>query len=200
MKVVGIGGSNCRAMELEGDDQFNIDLSLLSQGGLSIEEAPEKLEECTKETLESADIVLSHVGACDFPVENKAQMDEKYAKYVELLSGITQKCPNAHIVVSSVPHRMNDEVTNAQIRDFNDKLMLMVESESEKMMFANNDIHFCEEEGRVVKDLYLLSDKSGVHINREGSKRLGHSWLDVIKEACYKIKLHHVWDVQQTET
>ena len=195
VNAILIGGSNCRDLEFSSDDNFNYEVDILTQGGLSIEEAPEKLDECSVEALSKADIVITHVGSCDFPIRDLTQMDENYNHYVELLGDITNKCPNAQIAVCSVPLRMGNSIANEHIKDFNKRMKILTENESDHLFFVDNEAKFLNAAtGEVNKKLYEARDKSGIHVNKEGKKQLVSSIQCALKEICFKIKLHNAWE------
>lgn len=196
VSAVLIGGSNCRNLEFSYDDNFNYEVEVLAQGGLSIGEAQEKLDECTAEKLSNADIVITHIGSCDFPIRDISQMEDNVNQYVELLGDISNRCPHAQIAVCSVPPRVGNATVNEQIGDFNKLLRKLTENEDdhEKLFFIDNDVAFVDEAGVVRRKLYEQRDKSGVHINKEGKTQLINSIQFSLREVCFKIKLHNAWD------
>ena len=66
MRTILIGTSNCRGLKLSGDDSMVVENELLSQGGLSIGEDHEKLEEISSEQLKQCDGVIIHLGRVIF--------------------------------------------------------------------------------------------------------------------------------------
>ena len=195
VNVILIGGSNCKNLTFPGDDHFNYNVEVLAQGGLSIGEAHEKLDECGEDILRAADIVVTHVGSCDFPIVDFKQMDENCKQYVELLNNISDKCPNAQIGVCSVLPRVGNAIVNEQVSDFNKRLKALTEHENgELLMYIDNDVHFADESGIAKRKMYEDKDKSGIHINKEGKNRLASSLQGVFKEVCFGIKLQHSWE------
>lgn len=184
-----IGGSICRDINLTGDDRFHIKLETLIQGGLCIKEASEKLEECSEEQLRNAQAVIIHVGSCDFPVRDIRELDDNYRNYVELLTSVTDSCPEAQLVIASILPRSGkgQSQVNEQIRDFNSKLAKLSENE-DKIMFVDTVLHFEDEKG-VIDSLYKRKDKSGIHVNTDGRKRLEASLQEAVKETVFKRKL-----------
>ena len=104
--VLLIGGTNCRGIKIKGDEEIDFDVVPLIQGGLIVEEAAEKLEECDLAMKEKVDAVIVHVGSCNFPVNDYQDMHRLYTHYVELLTAFSSSCPKANIVISSVPPRV----------------------------------------------------------------------------------------------
>ena len=195
MRTILIGTSNCRGLKLCGDDSMVVENELLSQGGLSIGEAHEKLEEISSEQLKQCDGVIIHVGSCDFPVRSEKEMDENYTNYVELLDHVSKRCPQAHILISSILPRGGNgrEVVNGQIHKFNNKLSQLSHSE-DRLEFVDNDTHFLSNT-EVIKGLFKSRDATGIHVNDAGKARLEVSLLQALKEICFKRKLENEWSI-----
>ena len=184
------GGSNCRGLEPQGEDSLDLAVTPLIQGGLLIEEAAEKLDECSKELKSETDIVVVHVGSCNFPANDFTDIDRHYTHYVELLNTITNNCPKANIVVSNVLPRNGHQNTNIndQIKTFNRKRAELAWTE-EKIQFSDNFGHFEGENDEVDRNLFKTSDRSGVHLNVDGQGRLATALVHCVKEAFFKRKL-----------
>ena len=195
MRTILIGTSNCRGLTLSGDDSMVVENALLSQGGLSIGEAHEKLEEVSTEKLKKCDTVIIHVGSCDFPVQSERKMNENYANYVELLDHVSTKCPQAHVLISSILPRGGDnrESVNGQIHKFNSQLS-QLSCREDMIEFVDNDVHFFND-SEVIKELFKGRDATGIHINDVGRARLEASFLQSVKEICFKRKLENEWSI-----
>lgn len=193
MEAILIGDSNCRDLGLKGDDHVIMRVESLVQGGLSILEASEKLEECDELKRNNAQAVVIHVGTSDFPARDIGEVEDNYTQYVELLTTISSQCPKAQLVISSVLPRAGKgkEQINQQIRDFNKKLASLSEDEP-NVMFVDNYIHF-EHENGINEQLYKKKDKSGVHVNGVGVARLDASLQEALKEALFKSKYESEW-------
>lgn len=197
MSAILIGGSNCRGLPMHGDDHVDFNIAPLIQGGLSIAEAPEKLEECNEETLRDAEAVIIHVGTCDFPFHDICEMDDSMNKYVELLSNVSTSCPNAQLIVSGLLPRMgkSKQPVNEQIIDFNKKLSKLAYTE-QNVTFLDNTVHFKDHRG-VIEGLYLQKDRTGIHINGDGKERLSASFQAALKEAMFKNRYEMEWARQE---
>ena len=162
---------------------------------MSIGEAHEKLEEISSEQLKQCDGVIIHVGSCDFPVQSEREMDENYTNYAELLDHVSTKCPQAHILISSILPRGGNgrQVVNGQIHKFNNKLSQLSHSE-DRLEFVDNDTHFLNDT-EVIKGLFKSRDATGIHINDAGKARLEVSLLQALKEICFKRKLVNEWSI-----
>ena len=121
-----------------------------------------------------------HVGSCDFPARDLAEVEQNYTNYVELLTTVTTHCPHAKLIISSVlpRHGKMAATINEQIADLNTRLARLAEEDN--IVFIDNDIHFKDHAG-VIGQLYKAKDRSGVHINDAGKMRLGSSILDALK-------------------
>ena len=192
LDVLLIGGSNCRDMVLEGDDQLTLNPTSLIQGGLKITEAVEKLEELNEEKKQSVEAVVIHVGACDFPVMEDRDVDRNYMYYVEAVTTIVKACPKANIIMSSVLPRAgeNKATMNSHIRSFNRKIEKHAEEETH-LHFCDNTVHFEAEEG-VINSLYTDAETFGIHVTPDGKKRLSSSITTVVKEIFFRGKLEEM--------
>ena len=188
LDVLLIGGSNCRDMNMEGDDQLKLNTSLLIQGGLPIEEMAEKIEELNAETKLNIAAIVVNVGACDFPVKEDRDVKRHYMNYVEGINTIRNDCPKAHIIMSSILPRAgkNKERANSEINLFNKMVQDLAEEEG-NLHFCSNSMYFEQEEG-VIGSLYKDADTFGIHVNTEGKERLIASITAVIKEVYFKEK------------
>ena len=187
VKAILIGGSNCRDIQISGDDHILLDVEAITQGGLKITEASEKLEEVSSNTKPCLDAVIVHTGSCDFPINHPNEFEDMYTQYVELLNNITSNCPKAHILVSSTRAGTGKTNINDQIREFNKRLATLAVDE-ENVSFIDNDVHFTSDHG-VNNTLYRATERAGLHINTEGKARLSASMCDALKEMYIKTKV-----------
>ena len=189
MEVLLIGGSNCRDVILEGDDQIILKTTSLIEGGLKIAQAAEKLEEINDEKKKDSGAVVVHVGPCDFTAKYEGGVVEHYTHYVELLNDVASAIPHANIVVFSVLPRAGSEKEkiNDQIHLFNLKIKELAEQEI-NIQFCDNTVHFNIEQG-VVSTLYRDAETVGLHINVDGKKRLASAITKAIKEMYFAKKL-----------
>ena len=123
-----IGGSNCRGLQSKDDDQLDMRVIPLIQGGLCIDEASEKLDECNQKMRNETDVVMVHVGSCNFPANDYADIDRHYTHCVELLNSISNSCPRASVIIWSIlPRNGHDNVNkNEQVNELNNKLSELV--------------------------------------------------------------------------
>ena len=137
---------------------------------MSIEDAHEKLEEVSTDFQKKCDVVVIHVGSCDFPVRNTREMEENYTNYVELLNSISNACPQANILLSSVLPRSGEgkNRVNSQIRSFNQRLNELSQAE-QQIDYIENDMHFTDESG-VISALFSSRDVTGIHLNEDGNE------------------------------
>ena len=190
MEAILIGGSNCRGMKLDNDEDLTFEITSLIQGGLKINEAPEKLEESSQELKDRVEAVVVHVGTCDFPANDARTQDGNYLQYVELLNSISTTMPKAKILMSSILPRAGYGNTNInkQIKEFNKRLSKLADEE-ENLFFQNNDSQFEDSKGNVVKNLYRASEKAGIHINIDGQMELAKMMKNTLKEMHFRRRL-----------
>ena len=195
--ILLIGGSNCRDLQFKDDVQLDMRVTPLIQGGLLIEEASEKLDECTQTMRNDTDVVMVHVGSCNFPANDYADIDRHYTHYVELLNSISNSCPKAIVIISSIlPRNGHKNVNiNEQVNELNNKLSELAWRE-DKIYFSDNNVHFGLGEGDIDRDLFKTTDKSGLHLNADGQNRLAKVMANAIKELHFKRKL----EIQLEET
>ena len=143
-----------------------------------------KLEEVSTDFLKKCDVVVIHVGSCDFPVRNTREMEENYTNYVELLNSISNACPQANILLSSVLPRSGEgkNRVNSQIRSFNQRLNELSQSE-QQIDYIENVMHFTDESG-VISALFSSRDVTGIHLNEDGKMRLASNIHDALKGIC----------------
>ena len=195
--ILLIGGSNCRDLQFKDDDQLDMRVTPLIQGGLLIEEASEKLDECTQTMRNDTDVVMVHVGSCNFPANDYADIDRHYTHYVELLNSISNSCPKASVIISSIlPRNGHKNVNiNEQVNELNKKLSELAWRE-DKIYFSDNNVHFGLGEGDIDRDLFKTTEKSGLHLNADGQNRLAKVMANAIKELHFKRKV----EIQLEET
>ena len=193
LNTLVVGTSNCRDLTLKGDDDLELRSKIFMQGGLKIAEATAKLNEAFPDELLNANAAVMHVGSCDFPVETDAGIEFNYMKYVETLTDMADKCPNANLFMSSVPPRKGQlsSTVNQQIRKFNAKLRELAESEA-NMTYVDNEIHLSDGID-TLEGLY--ESKGDIHLNREGKARLASNMFDAIKSMSFRDRLQSDWEI-----
>lgn len=189
LHLVTLGASNCKDMEMVGDDDLSIELENLCQGGLHISETHEKLDELRQEVKDTLQIVALNIGACDFPKKDQSELQELCNEYAELLAKISDTCPEANIVMSSVLPRAGDgrETVNGQIAWFNEQLLQM--GEEPGFHFCNNYTFTLDRNNAVNESLYRDTDTYGIHLNTEGKRLLSTSIFEKVKEVFFRAKL-----------
>ena len=113
--------------------------------------------------------MIIQVGSFDFPVQSEMEIDENYTNYGELLDHVSTKCPQAHILISSILPRGGNgrKVVNDQIYKFNNKLSQLSHSE-DLPGFVDNDTHFLSDT-EVIKGIFksLVPSSAYTSIMRE---------------------------------
>ena len=183
-----IGGSNCRDLNLEGDDEICLNTHVICEGGLRVSVAVEKLQELSPEERDRLNIVVMHIGTCDFPLEKDEDAEQVFTEYVETMNKVLDICPNIQIVMSSVLPQTgdNNEKTNRQIQKFNEELQaLSIDEAKSNLNFCNNNVGFVDEQGVVDASLY----RDSVHINPAGRNILARSIKECSKSVFFREKL-----------
>ena len=189
MDMILIGSSNCRDIQIRGDEDLEINTHPLIQGGLLINEAHEKLDELDTAVCETADAVVFHVGSCDFSMESMDELETTYSDYVQMLTTVSKRCPRAMRLISSIPPRLEplSSETNSQIKTFNAKLQQLAQNVP-NVLYIDNDACLTDA-GQVSLSLYKDNDVSNIHLNGEGKRVLAGNMQDYLKDAYYKMKL-----------
>ena len=183
-----IGGSNCRELSIEGDEEISLNTQVICEEGLKVAVAAEKLAELSPEERESLDLVVMHIGTCEFPLEKDEDAEHHVKDYVQTLSNVLDMCPNIQVVISSVLPQTGDsnERTNRQIQTFNEKLQaLSLDEAKSNLSFCNNNVGFIDEQGVVDASLY----RDSVHINPAGRNVLARSIKECSKAVFFREKL-----------
>ena len=195
VKCLLLGSSNCRNLEIPGDDDLRIQTGSHVTGGLKIKDVTKKLGNMSSDELKNAQAVILHVGSTDFPVRSEDDFNNHYMQYVENLSEISTSCPKATILISSIlPHKGKPESrTNKQIRLFNQKLIELAETET-NLIYV--DSYSCLTDGdQVLTSLYSDNDADKIHLNATGKARVAEGFRSVLKEVVYRGKLENEWQI-----
>ena len=195
VKCLLLGSSNCRNLEIPGDDDLRIQTGSHVTGGLKIKDVTKKLGNINSDELKNAQAVILHVRSTDFPVRSEADFNNHYMPYVENLSEISTSCPKATILISSIlSHKGKPESrTNKQIRLFNQKLIELAETET-NLIYV--DSYSCLTDGdQVLTSLYSDNDADKIHLNATGKARVAEGFRSVLKEVVYRGKLENEWQI-----
>ncbi len=197
--AVVIGDSNVRECPIE-----NVPLQVVkvAVGGTKVQNVAERIDLVTADK-SAVKVVVTHVGTCNWGItDGLVSADAVYREYIEALSSVSTRFPNAEIVISSVPPRVKDiadvtaEQCNNEIRVLNDMLRKLSTDET-NVMFIDNDSGLTHE-NKPCRDLFRENDISGVHLNRRGVMILSDNIQQGIREACYKASLRDRWNVVPT--
>ena len=140
-----VGGSNAPKIQLVSDESLKVSTVTLWEGGANIIQGADKVRELSPDDRESLDIVVLHLGTCDFPCQGSTSVVSHYLAYREVTTKVSQLCPNAHIIMSGILPQagINRELANEQILCFNDALKSVGDDESEpNLHFCDNWTHF----------------------------------------------------------
>ena len=183
-----IGGSNAPKIQLVSDEDLKVTTVTLWEGGANIVQGPAKVKELSPDARESLELVILHLGTCDFPCVGTSSVMSHYMDYRDTTSKVSELCPNAHIIMSGLFPQAgaNRELANEQIRRFNDALKSVGDDENEpNLHFCDNWDHFVSEDGHVLSELYSDPHTSGVHVNDKGSEKLSSNLMKEVKKVYY---------------
>ena len=166
---------------------------IIPQGGLSIEDAHEKLEEVSKDFLENCDAILINVGSCDFPIRTDREMEDNYANFVDLLNSINSSCPQANILLYRILPRSGEGKVKVNKQTFNQRFIELCQAE-QQIEYINNDGHFTDESG-VISALFASNDVTGIHVHNDGQLSLASNIQDALKGICFKGNMQNEWDI-----
>ena len=142
---------------------------------------------CHEIIIQPLDLVIAHLGTCDFPCSGTSSVVSHYLEYRDFTTKVSELCPNAHIIMSGLlPQAGNNrELANEQIKCFNEALKSVGDDETEpNLHFCDNWDHFVSE-GHVLSELYSDPHTLGVHVNDQGSEILATNLMTCVKKVFY---------------
>ena len=197
-KVALVGGSNAPKIRLVSDDELLVSTVTLWEGGANIIQGANKVKEMSPDMRQEVELVILHLGTCDFPCVGTSSAMSHYMAYREITAQVSDLCPNAHIIMSGLLPQSGDdrELANGQLSCFNEALKATGEDDSEpNLHYCDNWGHFVSEEGHVLSELYTDSETFGVHVNDKGSEILSRSIMKCVKKVFYWERLGVSLDV-----
>ena len=147
-----------------------------------------RLENVDDVVKEHTQFVVMHGGNLDLPIDNEEQMETLVNCYALEVHTVLDKCPNAEVIISSVPPRSGPEREgiNDMIQSLNKKLEKFCEDE-DKAYYANN-YPYLTNDGVVMTGFYDPHDESGVHLNDEGQNEMAKAIMKEINIAYHPDK------------
>ena len=182
-----LGDSNSRDLSLKSDDSMEIKLQKIWEGGAQINDAMVKFDEMPNDVgLSRKQVVITNVGACDFPVNSDADIDRLFLEYVELLACITRRCSNARVYMTGILPRKGDlnSPINIQRAKMNAKLDSLSLSE-ENHTFVDVDV-FLTDGSTTLPDLYSNKTGDDIHLSSKGKERVACAIVDYIRNDHYR--------------
>ena len=122
-------------------------------------------------------------------MNSDAEIEINFMKYVEALTEVSIRCPNAGIFISSVPPRkgrLNSDI-NVQISQFNQKLKGLAESEHNVTYIDNYP--YLTDDLQTLDDLY--EKKDDIHLSALGKFHVASSMFDAIKNMSFRDRLRN---------
>ena len=185
VKAVLIGDSNTNELPLGGvhsDDSMVLDITKHARGGLKVGGAHTMFADLPGDiNLGQIPAVITHVGACDFPIEDDGDIDKLYCEYVEFLGTINRRCVNARVFISGIPPRrgyLNCKV-NRDIATMNAKLEGLANTD-DGLSFINSMV-FLADDNATIDGLYSTRPTDDIHLSTEGKSRIASAMFDQIR-------------------
>ena len=185
--VALVGGSNIPVIKLVSDEDLQVQTHALWEGGAVIIQGANKISEVNPDVREKFDIIVIHLGTCNFPCKGESSVMSHFKDYQEMIQKVRKLCPCAHIVMSGLLPQsgLEREVANDQLYDFNSALKAFGDDGSDSYLhYCNNWPHFVKD-GQVLDGLFKDTETFGVHVNDEGSVVLARSIMHRVKQVFY---------------
>ena len=185
--VALVGGSNVPHIKLVSDRDLQVQTHALWEGGAVIIQGAAKVAEANPETREKFDVIVTHLGTCNFPCKGESSVMSHFKDYMDMTSKVREMCPEALIVMSGLlPQAGEDrQLANEQIKSFNSALKAVGDDEKEPFLYyCDNWPHFVESD-QVLHGLFKDPDTFGVHVNDKGSVVLAQSIMQRVKQVFY---------------
>ena len=186
-RVALVGGSNVPNIKLVSDTDLQVQTHALWEGGAVITQGADKVSEVDREVRDNFDIIVTHIGACNFPCKGEASVMSTFKDYRDMTNKVRDLCPDAHILMSGIlPQAGEDrQIANDQIWSFNAALKAVGDDENEpNLHYCDNWPHFVKD-GQVLDKLFKDPHTYGVHVNDPGSVILAQSIMQQVKKVFY---------------
>ena len=185
IKAYLAGDSNSHDLPLGGghsDDSMILDVTKSTQGGLKVSQANATIANLPDDdNLEQYPAVILHVGSCNFPVEEAADIDRLYNEYVEMLGTVNRRFINARVFISGIPPRrgyLNCKV-NRDIATMNAKLEALANTD-EGLSYVNNMV-FLADDDATLDGLFSTKPEDDIHLSSDGKSRVASALFDQIR-------------------
>ena len=190
-------------MHLNGDDILKFNTTMPVEDDMKIRTAIEMLDNMSTERKQEIEVAVLHVGTEHFsPAQSKHEFGIICTAYEKLVQKVMDECPKSSIVLSSVLPRAGDgeakATINSCIGEFNEKLDKLSKANDlnkSRLHFVDHTVHFKDETGSIIRELYVDPDGEGKQTSDEGHNRLTSSIIDAIKAVFYQDKLIEAHEV-----
>ena len=185
--VALVGGSNVPHIQLVSDKDLQVQTHAIWEGGAVINQGAEKVSEVNRDIRDKFDIIVTHLGVCNFPCKGESSVMSHFKDYKDMTNKVRDLCPEAHIVMSGLlPQAGEDrQIANEQIRSFNAALKAVGDDDREPYLhYCDNWPHFVNDD-QVLDELFKDPDTYGVHVNDPGSVVLAQSIMERVKQVFY---------------
>ena len=185
IKAYLAGDSNSHDLPLGGvhsDDSMALDVTKCTQGGLKVGQANTTITNLPGDSnLEQYTAVILHVGSCDFPVDEDADIDRLFNEYVEMLGTTNRRFINARVFISGIPPRrgyLNCKM-NRDIATMNAKLEALANTD-DGLSFVNNMV-FLADDNATLDGLFSHKPEDDIHLSPDGKSRVASALFDHIR-------------------
>ena len=128
--------------------------------------------------------IITQIGGNDIS-KNENTVESVSEEYAELLSETKVRYPDAKVVVSGLPPRLETEEVRTKVKDFNETARKWCNENN--LQFIDNESPFELKTGEADTSVYIMTGPTpGVHLNRRGTVRL----MENIQKAVPHIKLN----------
>ena len=185
--VALVGGSNVPHIKLVSDNDLQVQTHALWEGGAEIIQGAHKVSEVNPDTREKFDVVVTHLGTCNFPCKGESSVMSHFKDYMEMTRKVRDMCPNAHIVMSGILPQAGEgrSLANEQIKSFNAALKAVGDDDKEPYLYFCDNWPLFVEGDQVLDGLFKDPHTYGVHVNDQGSVVLATAIMQKVKEVFY---------------
>lgn len=197
--AVLLGDSNAKGIHVNSTD---VEVTKICRSAATLQDVSELMDECTKRP-EEVRAVLIQLGAYNWscsPTDDIEKHESLYREFIEMLNSVSSRYPQAELVISSIPQRMQSDSDQVHIDAINNEITALNASlqalakEEENVVFINNELDLTVN-GLPNALLYVESDKTGVHLNEAGLALVSHNVSEWLNAYCTKNSKNGEWKI-----
>ena len=190
-------------MNFDGVD-LPLQVEVNAIGGTKLEHIRDRIEQCEVDSKDIRVVVL-HVGSCEWSsnAPHPASADTVYRDYIEALTTISDKYPQAELALSGIPprvskgqHKNKASGISTEVSALN-HMLSKLSIDEQNIIYIDNDT-FLKDKSSGLGVYELYSDT--VHLNPKGRDLLRKSIIDGIREGYAKNGLRVEWNIAHTHS